>query len=521
MKKTTAANVILLAAAGAMVLLCLCGKRTQEGALARIGASAISQNDVNAFGVVTRFLSGFHDESGLHGRNPVDALILVQSIFQHVGRTGETREFEKSRELQWRKASFISHLYSREALQKNLGQSEEAIRSYYHAHENDFVKTERHDSMGVLCTTRTIPPFDSVHALAAEKLFFSTYQPDSGSPSLYHRKTFRHFRERGYREHFLKKFYADKFGAPLPDSVETLVGPDGILDSADIALFRSWFRDGSFSWLDTNPQALITMGIRFRLFAEKAEKSGFLGRDDVCLLLSWAWRLEVARRHIITALIPVARQQARLDTSMVRFSYWDERGNPGEPVDSQQFAGHRSRLDSESVFIALDSLLYGFRSRAGVVFLQSEWMDKKTLPPAVFLRKADSLRDAGNPLFAEEFYGILINEYPGTPQGMVALVEQAKLQTEDKKYAAAIRNYRRFLLFGNREKNNSAIMFTIGYIYDQYLNQPEMAEIHFRWVLKHAPESGVAGDAEVMLQHLGEPMPGVDELRAEAVRQGR
>ena len=61
----------------------------------------------------------------------------------------------------------------------------------------------------------------------------------------------------------------------------------------------------------------------------------------------------------------------------------------------------------------------------------------------------------------------------------------------------------------------------IGFIYDEYLNRPEDARANYRWVLKNTPDCELTDDAEFMSLHLGEAMNSVEELRAEATRQGK
>ena len=64
-------------------------------------------------------------------------------------------------------------------------------------------------------------------------------------------------------------------------------------------------------------------------------------------------------------------------------------------------------------------------------------------------------------------------------------------------------------------------MFMIGFIYDEYLDRPEMAEVNYKWVLKNTPDCELSDDAEFMMLHLGEQMSSVDELQAEVKRQGK
>jgi hypothetical protein len=104
---------------------------------------------------------------------------------------------------------------------------------------------------------------------------------------------------------------------------------------------------------------------------------------------------------------------------------------------------------------------------------------------------------------------------------MKALTEMAKIQTEKGKYRDAINNYRDYILMGGDAERRCNTFFMIGFIYDEYLNKSENAEVHYKWILKNTPDCELADDAEFMCLHLDEPMTSVEELQAEARRQGR
>ena len=61
----------------------------------------------------------------------------------------------------------------------------------------------------------------------------------------------------------------------------------------------------------------------------------------------------------------------------------------------------------------------------------------------------------------------------------------------------------------------------IGFIYDEYMDKSELAEVNYKWVLNNDPECELADDAEFMMLHLGEPMNSVEELQAQTMRQNR
>jgi len=206
---------------------------------------------------------------------------------------------------------------------------------------------------------------------------------------------------------------------------------------------------------------------------------------------------------------------------MVKYSYYDEFGNPGTAPDTTNLKDHMSRLISQQTNEHFDGLLYNIRSKAHVRFLTKDWADERDKNPAAIIRKADSLRDTGNTAEAEPLYRTLSTDFAFTPEGKKAIIELAKLQTEQQVYTEAIRNYRRVLLTDSDAGKRCNYMFMIGFIYDEYLDRPDMAEINYKWVLKNAPDCELNDDAEFMMLHLGEQMSSVDELQAEVKRQGK
>jgi outer membrane protein assembly factor BamD (BamD/ComL family) len=166
-------------------------------------------------------------------------------------------------------------------------------------------------------------------------------------------------------------------------------------------------------------------------------------------------------------------------------------------------------------------MVYDKRRAVGVEFLQSDWKDERDEDPAALMATADSLRDTGNVNEAQNYYRKLSSEFAFTDQGRKAYQELAKIQTEKQTYREAITNYRRYLLFGREPDRLCNTFFMIGFIYDEYMDKPDLAEVNYTWVLKHTPDCELADDAEFMMLHLGEQMAGVDELQAEVKRQGK
>jgi hypothetical protein len=170
----------------------------------------------------------------------------------------------------------------------------------------------------------------------------------------------------------------------------------------------------------------------------------------------------------------------------------------------------------------VDSEIYSLRQKANVEYLQSDWTDPLSQKPRAIAAEADSMLAAGETAQAKKLYEQLTKSFAFTSQGREALVELAKLQTESGQYTDAIKNYRWHLVTtADTGVERCNTFFMIGFIYDEYLSKPLHAEVNYKWILEHTPECDLADDAEFMVLHLDEPMTSVEQLRAEARRQGR
>jgi hypothetical protein len=175
----------------------------------------------------------------------------------------------------------------------------------------------------------------------------------------------------------------------------------------------------------------------------------------------------------------------------------------------------------EQAYIAVDNQIYDMRKKLNVTLLQNDYKDDMTGDPLKLIAHADSIRDTGNTNEAESIYEALSKGFLFTPEGMRSLIELSKILTEKQQYALAIKKYREYLIFSKDKSKRCNTFFMIGFIYDEYLNRPEDARVNYRWVLKNTPECELTDDAEFMSLHLGEAMNSVEELRAEAMRQGK
>jgi tetratricopeptide (TPR) repeat protein len=523
----------LLCASLALFFFCQKDTGTNKP-LVKVGMTVLTQEDENGFSRVSQSFPTAPAEFSIAMRPPVTGLIETWAIYKKQRLNPANLKISRSLDWKWKQRYMVSTAFMNDVLRQNLGYTDPELRKYYDAHKEEFKGPVVSDSAGKKpCTTMVVKPFEAeVKQQIVEKLFLKDIKPDSAFVASAQSKDtneinsrwLRNMRNEGYRTVFLKKYFKEKYGKPYPDSLEDLVGKGKILSQDDMEVILSWIPADRRALIRKEKNSLADFAMwlmRWQLFSEKAKASGYASTPDIRSSLKWAWRFEIVQRYITDVLGPAAKKMSRIDTSMAQYSYLDEFGNPGATPDTTNLNGHFNRLISQQTSEHYDGLLYNIRRKAHVKFLTKEWTDERDKNPAALIHKADSLRDTGNTAEAEPLYRTLSTDFAFTPEGKKAIVELAKLQTEQQIYTEAIRNYRRVLLTDSDAGKRCNYMFMIGFIYDEYLDRPEMAEVNYKWVLKNAPDCELNDDAEFMMLHLGEQMSSVDELQAEVKRQGK
>jgi hypothetical protein len=526
----------LLCASLALLFFCQKDNGTNKP-LVKVGMTVLKQVDVNGFSRVTQNYPSSSAEFSIVMRPPISGFIETYAIYKKQRFNPANLKLRRSLDWKWKQRYLVATAFLNEVLQQNLGYTEPELRKYYDAHKADFKNPVVSDSAGKKpCTTMVVAPFETeVKRQIAEKLFLKDNKPDSAfrastpqndlnDSNAMNGRWLRYVRHEGYRDLFVKKYFKEKYGKPYPDSLADLLGKGKILLQEDMEVILSWIPADRRDMLRKNKQSLADFAkwlMRWQLFSEKAKATGYASLPEIRSTIKWAWRFEIAQRYVTDILAPAAKKMSRIDTAMALYSYLDESGNPGTVPDSTNLKDHINRLISQQTNEHFDGLLYKIRRKAHVRFLTKDWSDERGKDPAALLRKADSLRDTGSTTEAEPLYRTLSTDFGFTPEGKKAIIELAKLQTEQQIYTEAIRNYRRVLLTDSDPGKRCNYMFMIGFIYDEYLDRPEMAEVNYKWVLKNTPDCELNDDAEFMMLHLGEQMSSVDELQAEVKRQGK
>lgn len=522
---------VAVSAAGILLFLCVCYHGVpQKDRLAYVGATLITREDANAFSNITQYYPNPPEEFFLGTRSQVGAIVETEAIYRTTRWNLSNIKLRNSLEWKWRERYYISTLFSERILRGNLGYTDKELLKYYNTHKKVFIPVS-FDSAGKPCTTGTLQSFDEVKGLIAEKMFLAANPPDSAfknkvravDTSLIVREWLRYIRGGdGMRDIFLKKYFREKYGRAFPDSLKDIYGKGKYITPDDVNVMLSWIPENRREQIKNNPQGLNDLSnwlLRWKLFSEKAASTGFTSQPTVQSTLKWVWRFEIAQRYINEKIAPLLNKGIRIDTAMTMYAYWDETETPGV-VDSAGWKNTLSRQFSLQRTVKFDSLIYEIRKDEKVRFL-TDWKDEKAVSPAVLLSRADSLRDTGSTQDAQYVYQTLLDNFFFTKEGKKAIVEIAKIKTEQQMYREAVNNYRRFLIDGADQSKKCNYMFMIGFIYDEYCDKPALAEVNYKWVLKNAPGCELADDAEFMMLHLGEQMAGVDELQAEVRRQGK
>ncbi len=546
----------------AALVLCACQKVAKEEQFAKIGSTMFSRASFDAFMKMQRLYPSALRSVFPGERSPATFMVETEVLYRKA-RWGRGA-MKRSGDWQWKKRYFPAQLYIQDIIGENAGFTERELEAYYNQIIDTFKVVKQvpvmrdsaaGDSVIKVATDSTkdstfLRPLAEVRERIKEELFCRTYPPDSAffadmasqlgsgdeeqgasdsvqgpqpiDSALVLTRWYQRWR-RDLPTFFMKKQYASQFGGPMPDSLVEWYGEGKAVTPGDMDVILNWLsEDRRESYKNpAGTKYLAEWLLKWKLFEAQAKKTGFDKGPEIASVLEWAWKLQVVSQYIENKLLPKARQGVAVDTTMCVFAYWDRRGKPGVMPDSADLATTLQERHDKIVGVNLDKIISSMRARTGVAFLQSDWKDEKDGDPKAMMAEADSLLAANDSRKAESKYRDVSKYFPYTEEGMKALTEMAKIQTEKGKYRDAINNYRDYILMGGDAERRCNTFFMIGFIYDEYLNKSENAEVHYKWILKNTPDCELADDAEFMCLHLDEPMTSVEELQAEARRQGR
>lgn len=511
------------------VLMCYSQAQEKNDSLARIGSHLIDQSQFNAFQKAIRVYPSQMNNYFPARRSPVTFLIESEILFSKASPE-LVNKLEKSPDWQWKKMYYPAQFYLMDILAPNLGLTEEQLKSYYDSHKKSYKVSVKVDSSKKDSTF--YKEFSVVKNEIVNALFLKDNKPDQAfikslGDSLPSSETINQEWISNVRsnapQYFMKKFYKEDFGKPYPDSISEIYGKGKIITDEDMSIILSWIPEERRDYY-TNAEGkkeLAEWLLKWKLFSSRAQKTGFAKLPQVQKAQDYAWKIEVATAYVKQVLPSLVNSSQPLDTTIIKYLSANESSSSKTNVDSTVLKNKIQSIKDQIAIQSLDSLIYSFRKNAAITLYNNELRDEKNQNPAELIVKADSLRDSAKTDEAEQIYNSLSNNFTFSPEGKRATIELAKILTERQSYYQAIDNYRKYLLIGDDKSKLCNVFFMIGFIYDEYLDKPELAEINYKYVLKNLSNCELTDDAEFMMLHLGEPMSSVEELQAEALRQGR
>ena len=551
--------LLIVLCAGLCLAVFSCRKPDKN--LVRIGSTVYAQEQFTAFQAMKGMYPVQKETVVFPGqRSPITEMVEIEVLFGRAPSSLQKKVAQRD-DWKWKRIYFPAQKHIEAVWFKNKGFSDKTIESYYNAHREQYKlasvptpnlpvdTTSKKGKTAKIKKTPAYRPLAEVRSQIVSDLFVAENPPDSqfvkrfampavgpidstakaAAPTTLDtammRTQWMNTIMSDFPMFFVKRAYKKLYNQPLPDSMNKWYGDGKYITSKDVETVLNWLPRDRRSMFESEmgSQKLRTFLLQWKVASESAHREGLHKTPEFAMISDWAWKKEVVSEYLDSVLIPqLTKQNSQIDSTMGRFIFWDQQNMIVDPVSSPQaFAKTIEQLTIQKVAVALDSAIYKYRQQRKVVFFQPDLRDEKGSDPHKMIARADSLRDAGNSTEAEAAYQKVLSNFSFLPQGDSASSELAKMQTEKGQYGEAIKNYRFCLLSGRSGGDRCKTMFMIGFIYDEYLNKPELAEVNYKWILKNVPDCELADDVEFMCLHLDEPMCSVEELQAQAKRQGR
>jgi hypothetical protein len=530
----------------ALCLCCFCQKENgSKDSLVKIGGTTIAKKTYDAFQDARGMFPSGRPDYFSRSISDMTYFISVNILSEKGNASALAGQVKSGDDWKWKKMFYPAQAYLKDIVHTNLGFTEKDLEAYYAAHKEQFKKVIHPDTT-VRDTLKKAAakvvkkdsvfytPLQEVRDKIVETLFLVKYpvpdtvyrknpkdtaRIDSAAVQSQWVGSIRRFST----DFFMKELFQEKYKKAYSDSVKEWYGDGKIITPKDMKVIISWLPEDQRGYYSTpnGTRDLAKWLLRWKLYSEKAAKTGFDSQEGVKALLDWAWKINIAYTYLDSVIMPSGKKEMGVDTAMCEYAYWDDHSNPLVKPDSFGLSTIIDYYRLQQAYINADRQIYELRKKKNITVLQNDYKDDMAGDPVKLIMHADSIRDTGNANEAESIYETLSKGFLFTPEGMRSLVELAKILTEKQQYSQAIKKYREYLIFSKDKSKRCNTFFMVGFIYDEYLNRPEDARINYRWVLKNTPECELTDDAEFMSLHLGEAMNSVEELRAEALRQGK
>ena len=513
--------------------LCLCGlvlfigfgcskKSDPEGIDApfgKIGRKTYSISDLIAFNSMMYHHPVREMEERFPGRRNTTTSFIETQVLYSEAQTYK-KQVMNGTEWKWKEIYIPGQIYQVGVIDKNMGSTDEEIYEYYKKYKNELLMEfglGEGDEMD----------FSRARFSVIRKLFLSKFPPTQDFAAAYAGFSEGEIQNKWFEQmagdraaFFRDALYRKRFGSEFPreDPRTRLVGAGKLISETELNIVMSWVSQKQ----NVSENLVVAKMVSWILFSEEARKSGFIKTEGYKKLKEQFDRFEIVRYYVNNVLADKIKSDFAFNHDFVRFAIIDSTKIP--------YLSSVSQEDIKDVGDALMSVMYEAkiieyihkrRANAKVTLLQKDYVDMFDKTPAQIKHEADSLAVNQNIERARRVYRDLTEWFLYSPEGIEAYLELAKLQTDSRAYADAVKSYRNFLLYGGSDSEWCKVFFMIGYVYAEYLNNYPLAAMNYRWILQNQPDCDLSADAEFMYLNLGEPMVDVEELRQQSIRQGR
>lgn len=526
---------------GISLILSSCQKKIDEKEqFASVNGKILSTKQLDAYKRVKGMYPANTMDQPFPGRRSVNSIALeVEAIYNEADKKIGNK-IENDIDWEWKSRYYVAQNYLIHIITKNWGYTDDEVKAFYNTNIDKFTQTVKkqntgnnNDSSAASSSDSTFTvPFEKAQPKAAIELFKSKNEPDSSFKVTFEKNGAKGDIMEAWIAsiapkkdlYFMKKYYKEKYGNAYPDSLNEVFGIGKPVKPEDLEMILNWIpeRDRKSFEVPQKKRTLVEWLLKWQLFEEKAKAAGYDKDEEIKEIVKAAWKYEVVFSYLNNELYDQCMSNAQIDNSILEYQNWDRTGIPYESLNEKAIENLALTAKKTKAMILLDSIIYDYRVKADAKFLQDQYSDGKKTSPISLKSSIDSLLEAGKSMKdVKKKYKLLADEYSFTDIGQNALIELAKIKSEEGNYRGAIKDYRKYLTITNKKDKYCSVFFMIGYIYGENLAKYKLAEANYKWILKNSPDCELADDAEFMALHLGEPMIEVEELQAESKRQGK
>lgn len=484
-----------------------------------IGKELYSIDDLSAFRNAKNYYPAKSNNDFFPGRKHDETLFIETMLYFNDAKKYKSH-VHSGLEWEMKKTFFKGQMYARRSMKFNMGSTEKQLREYYEKNPNSFLLTNNEgvNTYGInkiqvadSLFMKKFPPFDNFY-----KMF-----PGADTAFIVGKWITRC--KENYYNFFVETFYERKYGKKLPKVYGEIVGNGLPVSENEVEVVIGWLPENAREQAKAGQNKLkyAQFILAWKLFAEYAEEIGYFEEIDYDTEFAYFEKYTLVHYYMNSILPEKITSSIDIDMNNLKYLYWDKNGNPLESVDENSLDELRKEYQRELNIQAIYADIYNKRQKENITFKQSLYDDSGQKSPEYLFKKADSLRSSGLKEQGIKVFKDLTKYHLGNKYGRDALLELAKEANSKGEFHNAISKYREYVITSGKGGDFCDTYFMIAYIYGEELKKYNQAAANYKWIIKNAPECNMVDDAEFMCLHLGEPMPDVDELRDQAIRQGQ